>query len=118
MPTPLPSTFSTPLARGKRHVSSVDITTSINTTDEIDMRGAAAMAIHVPSGSSCTSLSFYGRVSGSSDYVVIRDTTGTAVTQTVAADSVCVIKDEIYPFAYVKFVGNAAATACTVMLST
>ena len=118
MPNALPSTFSTPLSRGKRHESNVNITTSIGTTAAIDMRGSAALAIHIPSGSSCTTLSFYGRVSGSADYVPIRDTTGTAVTQTVAADSVCVIKDEVYPFAYVKFVGNAAATACTVMFST
>lgn len=88
----------------------LSLTTAVGTTDELDMRMAAGGTVHIPSGSSITSLTYYAapEPGSSSVYSPLYTDSGTAVTQTVAADRVYDMPSAVAACGAVKIVANAA----------
>lgn len=102
---------------------SVSITTAVGTTGEIRYGSYQQGTIHVPTGSSLTTLTWWTaphQTDGAAShtrreagtYVPAYDNAGTpaAVTQTVAQTRTFPIPTELAGAAFIKAVGNAAGT--------
>ncbi len=76
------------MSRIRRHHQTfigVSLTDDPTTTQPIDTSDLADGCVVVPDGSPITSLTYYGATELGADFVPIQDTTGSAVTSTVAA---------------------------------
>lgn len=86
----------------------LSLNTAVGTTDELDMRSAAGGTVQIPSGSSITSLTYYAATEPGGTYSALYTDSGTAVTQTVAADRVYDMPSAVAACGAVKIVANAA----------
>ena len=93
------------------YADTVVLTTLLASTPEIVLpSGKWDGIIHVPSGSSITSLTFYVASSEAGTYVPLYTTAGAAVSQTVAAARAYPVKDEVKKSRFVKIVADAAGS--------
>lgn len=76
-------------------------------TPVITYKNYAGGAVIIPSGSSITSLTYYGAGDYSGTFTAIYDSAGVAVTQTVAGGRAYPIPDACFPYPYLKIVSNA-----------
>jgi len=96
----------------------VAVTTAIGTTPEILYGEYAGGMIHIPSGSSITSLTWYSSHKSGGDFEAamhsedehVTPITYVATVQTVAADKAYPIPQELVGSPVLKVVGNAAGT--------
>ena len=88
-------------------LSPLALNTATGTTAEIQYKKAAGGMIHIPTGSSITSLTWHTSHDGTT-YVAAQDSEGAAVTQTVAAAKSYPIPDALYGAPYLKAVSNAS----------
>lgn len=86
----------------------VSLTTSITTTEEIGFKGYGGGMVHVPNGSSVTSLTWWSAPEPGGTYEAAYDKDGNAVTQTVAADQAHPIPLALFGCGAIKAVANAA----------
>jgi hypothetical protein len=84
----------------------VTLTASLATTPDIGYADFAGGMVHVPTGSSITSLTWYTSHDGTT-YIAAQDSTGVAVTQTVAAAKSYPIPDALFGAGKLKCVANA-----------
>lgn len=91
------------------HLASLAITASSSTAAQLVFSSYAGGMVHVPSGSSITSLTWYGSDDGTT-YYAIQDGAGTAVVTTVAAGQAAPIPTACFAAAYLKAVGNTTGT--------
>lgn len=100
-----------PLARIYR-TETVAITNDIGTCGVINMQNASGLAVLVPTG--VTSLTYYACATTDGTYVIV-DNLGTAGVSTVTAAKWFTCPADIFPYPFVKLLGNAAGgstTAC------
>ena len=84
------------------------LNTALNTTPEIDIAEFGQGEIYIPSGSTITSLTFNVCPYSGGVYLPAQDTTGAAVTLTVAAAKAYPLPAVIFGAALLKIVTNAA----------
>ena len=114
----IPLTAEPAISRAKRYIADLDITTSLNTTPAIDFRGAAAVALYVPSGAA-TSMTVCGLVGGTTTYAPLLTSAGAVVTFSVSAGTMAILPDEVYAQEYIKLVSSGAnAPDCVLMVAT
>ena len=120
MPTPESPhpAFTNAIARGKISYDNVDIKTSVNTTPEINLTGAAAGAVYVPVGNTATSLTVYAKVHNTATYAPLLNSAGSPVTIPITPGSMTVFPDSLYVPQFVKFVANGTAEDSVIHLST
>jgi len=85
-------------------------TTNSTTTARILRDGFPMGSVHVPNGSSVTTITWYGTNVASVAGVAGYDQDGVAVTQTVAADRICELPSAIACYKFVLPVTNADGT--------
>ncbi len=88
----------------------VALTTSAATTPEISISIFGSGQIHIPTGSSITSLTYYTAPNSGGTYLPAQDASGSAVTQTVAATKSYPIPAILFGAAQIRIVANAAGT--------
>lgn len=76
----------------------------------IDVRGFGTGIIHIPSGSSLTTITVYECGERDGTYQPLRGGTNSAVTLTVTAGTARCFPDELYACDFIKLVGNVAAS--------
>jgi hypothetical protein len=101
-------------AAGARTLS---LTTSLATTPVIGYENWAGGSIVIPNGSSITTLTWYGAPTADGTFVAAQDSTGAAVTQTVAAAKAYPIPDALFGYAALKVVADAAGTVIACLKS-
>ena len=99
-----------------RHVDVLSLTldSTLVDTPEIDMRDFAGGSIQLPTGSSITTLTYYGCHTKGGTHVALLDADGVAVTQTVAAVRIVDLPAAIFGLPFLKILTNAdgAVTVC------
>lgn len=80
------------------------ITAAVGTTADISYGGYSGGTIHIPTGSGLTSLTFHSRTGGNN--YALYDSTGSAVTLTVAADRSYPIPAACFGCELLRIVGN------------
>jgi hypothetical protein len=80
----------------------------VATSDELDVRNFAGGSVHVPNGSTITTLTLYSLHVEGGTCVPLYDADHVAVILTVAADQVCELPAAVFAVPFLKFVGNAA----------
>lgn len=100
----MPSTIS----RGDKWLD-VAVNTAEGTTAAFDFQEWSGGTVHIPSGSSITSLTFYSSNTDGT-FLPLYDSTGTAVTLTVAATRAYEMPSAIFSCGRLKMVGDAADT--------
>jgi len=85
----------------------VTVDSTLADAEEIDVRNYAGGSVHVPHGSSLTTLTFYSLHAAGGTMVAAYDNANVAVTLTVSADRVVQLPDAIFGFPFIKMVGNA-----------
>lgn len=102
----------TEILRKYERKASVVVDSTLADAEEIDFREFAGGSIEVPSGSSITTLTFYGSTSygTGATHLALYDTSNAAVTMTVAAQRIYPIPSTCYGLAAIKLVGNADGT--------
>lgn len=88
----------------------VSVTTDIATTEEIPYGIYGGGSIHIPDGSSITSITWSSAPEKGDTYEAAYDKDGLAVTQTVAANGAYPIPLALFGAGAIKAVGNAAGT--------
>jgi hypothetical protein len=86
------------------------LTTSTTTTAQLAYGAYSGGTIHVPTGSSITTLTYYAYDHEAAAYSALYDADGVAVTQTVAATNAYPILDSAYGVRTLVLVANAAGT--------
>lgn len=89
---------------------SVQLTNAIGTTEEIGYELYGGGTVHVPNGSSVTSLTWWSASERGGTYEAAYDKDGNAVTQTVAADQAHPIPIALFGAAAIKAVANASGS--------
>jgi len=93
----------------KRQAPASDVTLAADiTTPAISFGDAAGGLIIIPTGSSITSLTFYGSDTAAGTYVQIYDSANAAVSRTVAEARAYALPDECFAVRWLKIVANAA----------
>lgn len=87
---------------------SVSLNTAIGTTEEIQYESYGGGTVHVPAGSSVTTLTWWSAPKPGDTYEPAYDKDGAAVTQTVAADQAHPIPLALFGAGAIKAVSNAA----------
>lgn len=99
--------------------TAVVLTTSSSTTPTISFQRSVAGMVHIPSGSSITTLTWYSgytapatsaAAESATVFVAAQDSSGTAVTQTVAAAKSYPIPIALAGSRYLRVTGDAAGT--------
>tara|TARA_R100001594_G_scaffold137007_1_gene179730 strand:- start:510 stop:833 length:324 start_codon:yes stop_codon:yes gene_type:complete len=98
------------LTRFSTDQEDVTVATAIADSDEIDYGEFARGQIHVPSGSSITTLTFHTSHKPGGDYEAAYDSSNAAVTMTVAADRSYPIPVDLIGARVFKMTGDAAGT--------
>lgn len=86
------------------------ITDAIGTTAEIDYSEAICGGIGVPTGSSITSLTWYGARTAGGTYYPAYDKNGVAIVQTVAAARGYQFHEDLAGWRFLKAVGDVAGS--------
>lgn len=92
------------------HIESVAVDTVLADSDEILYGEFASGQIHVPNGSSLTTLTFHTSHKQGGDYEAAHNQSNAAVTMTVAADRSYPMPTELAGATAVKITGNADGT--------
>lgn len=90
------------------------LTTSATTTPEIDVNNFAAGQVHVPTGSSITSLTYHAAPDKGGTYLPLQTSAGVAVTQTVAQTKAYDLPAQIAGCRYIRIVADAAGSVTIV----
>ncbi len=95
---------------GRQQVSlAPSLTASLETTPAIDFRGASGGMITIPTGSSITSLTFYGACAADGEFAALYGADGDAIGAiTVAAARSVDLPAALFGAAFVKIVADAA----------
>lgn len=94
------------ISRQSWMLNTVAVDTALADAERIDMQESAGGTIFVPTGSSLTSLAFYGSHDGTT-FLALYDSSNAAVTRTVAAARAYALPDECFGCRFLKLVGNA-----------
>lgn len=87
------------------------LNTAVGTTPEIDFTIMNTGAfIHIPNGSSITSLTYHVCDQSGGTYLPAQDSGGSAITQTVAATKAYAMPSAVLASPYIKIVVNAAGS--------
>jgi hypothetical protein len=100
----------------KARVSNLSLNTATGTTQEIDLGMAVRGEVHIPSGSSATSITWHSSTTSEGTYLPCYTSGNTAVTQTVAAGRAHALPAELFGRKYVKGVVNAAEADAILVL--
>lgn len=92
-------------------VQSLTLGTSAGASTAIDMAHWAGGGIIIPIGETYVTLTFYVSDSLTGTYVQLFDDAGIAVSRTVVANQARPLPPEVYGYAALKIVANAAGTA-------
>ena len=84
------------------------LTTSLATTAAIDISHHAWGTVHIPTGSSITSLTYYTSIAPNGTFVAAQDSTPAAIVQTVGAAKSYPLPSALFGAAAIKIVANAA----------
>lgn len=84
------------------------LTTSAATTPEISIAIFGSGQIHIPTGSTITTLTYHTAPNSGGTYLPAQDASGSAVTQTVAATKSYPIPAVLFGAAQIRIVANAA----------
>ena len=90
--------------------ASISLTTSEATTPEIVFANAAGAAVFIPTGSSITTLTYYAAPAYGGTYLPLHDSTGAAVTQTVAAAKAYDVPAACFGCGALRIKANAAGS--------
>ena len=88
-------------------VSSITLDSVLVDTPEINMKDFAGGSVSIPAGSTITTLTYYGCHTQGGTHLVLLDSDGVAVTQTVAASRVIDMPAAVFGLPYLKIVSNA-----------
>lgn len=107
-----------PIERAFTEAFDVDVTTAIGTTETIDYRLWKGGSFSIPSGSSLTTLTFWGGYvdDDGTTFEAAKDEDNAAIVMTVAADARYPFPVALQEFPFVRVVGNAAGTLKGVIL--
>lgn len=94
-----------------------NLTTSLGSTAAIGYDQYAGGSILVPGTSSITSLTWYGSDSPEGTFLPAQDSTGTAVTQAVAAGKAYPIPDALFGYGALKAVVDVAGPVLVTLKS-
>lgn len=97
-----------PMQRTCKGPNSYTLNTAIGTTPEINYELMAGGEIRIPAASSITSLTWWSAAEAGGTYLPRMDSSGTAVTQTVAAEKAYPIPDALFGCKCLKCVVNAS----------
>lgn len=98
----------TGIGRNYREYTAIAITASSTTTASISFGPWAGMVVHVPTGSSLTSLTFWAVIN--SVAVPLLDSSGVAVALTVTAGNAYDVPAAAFACSELRFVGNTTGT--------
>lgn len=101
--------MATSIERRTRDIG-LSLNTAAGTTENLAYGAYSAGTIHVPSGSTITSLTYYAYDHQAQAYSALYTTAGAAVTQTVAAGRAYPIKDEAAGVRTLVLVADAAGS--------
>lgn len=87
------------------------ITTSEATTARLDISKFSSGTVHIPSGETVVTLTFYSAPNSAGTFLPLYDTAGNAVTLTVVNGRAYQIPAAVFGSAIVKMIGNVACTA-------
>jgi hypothetical protein len=102
--------MSNRIRRHHRSLSGVAVTTSVTTTAEIDFVSVAGGCVIVPAGAAISTLAYYGAREPGAAFVAIQDSTGSPVTQSVAAGKGYPLPDACFGYGALKLVADAAGS--------
>jgi len=102
----------------KARVRTVSLNTAAGTTEEIEIGMAVRGEIHIPTGSSVTSITWWSSTEANGTYITCYDSANAAVTQTVAAARAHSLPAALFGRKFVKGVVNAAEAAAILVLQT
>jgi hypothetical protein len=86
----------------------VALTTDPTTTPTIEIGMFASGQIHIPTGSTITTLTYYSAAQTGDTFLPMQDAAGNAVTQTVAQTKSYPIPAIVFGAANIRITGNAA----------
>lgn len=89
---------------------SVAVGTSVATSDPIAFGDFVDGMVHIPAGSSITTLTWHASTERAGTYLAAEDASSTAITQTVAASQAHPIPTALRGARFLKITGNAAGT--------
>lgn len=89
-------------------IPSVDVGTTVDSSDLIEFGSFATGMVYVPAGSSLTTLTWHTCESKAGTYLAAEDASSAAVTQTVAASQAHPIPAALAGARFLKITGNAA----------
>jgi hypothetical protein len=97
------------IARQSRHEEKA-LTTSAATTPETDFLGVAGGTVYIPTGSTITTLTYHAAPQPGGTFLALQDSSGAAVTQTVAAEKAYDMPAAVFGVGALKIVANAAGS--------
>jgi hypothetical protein len=89
-------------------INSVAVATSVASSEAINFSDFETGRVHVPSGSSLTTLTWHASLEENGDYTQVRDSLNANVTSTVAAGYNYQFPVSLTGARFVKITGNAA----------
>jgi hypothetical protein len=100
----------------KARSRNLSLNTATATTDEIELSMAVRGEVHIPTGSSATSITWFSSPTAGGTYLPCYTSANAAVTQVVAAGRAHALPAELFGRAFVKGVVNAAEAAAILVL--
>lgn len=97
--------------RYSAQIPAVTIGTSIAASSVIDFSSSETGRVHIPAGSSLTTLNWHASLTGDGVYTQVRDGSNADVTSTVAAGYNYAFPAALIGASFLKIVGNAAGVA-------
>lgn len=97
--------------RYSAHIPAVTIGTTVAASVAIDFSSSETGRVHIPAGSSLTTLNWYASLTDNGVYTQVRDGSNADVTSTVAAGFNYAFPAALIGARFVKIVGNAASVA-------
>jgi hypothetical protein len=91
-------------------IPDVTVATAVANSQPINYGGFASGMVHVPAGSSLTTLTWHACLTEDGTYIAAEDAASAAVTQTVAASQAHPIPAALAGARFLKVTGNAAGT--------
>jgi len=101
--------------RQHRQYTSVEINSTAANSDVLSMGKSAGGLVFIPTGATITSVTFQVSVAQQGgDFYDLVDSTGAAVTRTVAADQAFALPDELFAADFFRMVGDATEEEASV----
>ena len=97
--------------RYSAHIPAVTIGTTVAASAAIDFSSSETGRVHIPTGSSLTTLNWYASLTDDGVYTQVRDGSNADVTSTVAAGFNYAFPAALIGARFVKIVGNATGVA-------